>query len=606
MHFEEELKKAVADIILTSYSIAVDSEKIAVQKTLPDFEGDYTVVLFPLLKIVGKSPDELGPLLGTKLMERCEFIQKYNLVKGFLNVRIHSNDWLSTFYSIHKDKLFGHGAAKQQTLLIEYCSPNTNKPLHLGHIRNCLLGHSLAEILEVNGYKVVRANLINDRGIHICKTMLAWQKWGQSETPESQHSKGDHFVGDLYILFDKNLKTELQSLMETGLSEEEAKKQSTLLAEAQQMLRKWEERDMDVIALWKKMNKWVLDGFLETFEHLGIHFDVTDHESELFSDLKKMVDEFIEKGIFKKEEDGSVTFISPAFAEKEMHPATLLRADGTSLYITQDVRLFIKRMVEYNPARTIYVVGNEQLNHFQWLAEILSQIAQSSTSDNVMFTFNKERMHHFAYGMVELPSGKMKSREGTVVDADDLMDEMLTRANEKTHELGKTHGMDAAELDELYQTLGLGALKYHLLKVEPKKNILFNPEESVDFEGNTGPFIQYTFARIQSVLRKADEANVVAEEVKNYVISEKERFLLRMLCDFPNITEQAAKELSPALIANYVYALAKEYNQFYHDHSVLKADSDAARDFRIHLSHFTGEVIKKSLSLLGIGVPFRM
>jgi arginyl-tRNA synthetase len=597
MNVEEILTQSVKSVIAQLYGQEVDEKLVQLQNTKKEFEGDLTLVVFPFLKISKKKPEETASEIGDALTKASPMVEKFNVIKGFLNLTIAKNVWVDTFNTILNDKEFGLKKATEDSPLymVEYSSPNTNKPLHLGHIRNNLLGYSLCRILEANGYKVIKTNIVNDRGIHICKSMLAWQKFGNGETPSSTGKKGDHLVGDYYVKFDKAYKEEIKELMEKGVSEEEAKKQAPIMQEAQAMLKKWEDGDAEVRKLWEEMNGWVYEGFDETYKRLGVAFDKIYYESTTYIDGKNKVNEGLEKGLFYRREDGSVW---ADLTQNGLDEKLLLRADGTSVYMTQDIGTATQRFNEFDITKMIYVVGNEQNYHFQVLSILL---------DRLGFSWGKDLVH-FSYGMVELPEGKMKSREGTVVDADDLMDEMIQTAKEVSAELGKIDEMTDEEANEIARICGLGALKYFILKVDPRKNMLFNPKESIDFNGNTGPFIQYTHARIRSVLRKAAEQGIQWGEQADASIqlSETESNLIQYLSSFPNVVKQAGQEYSPALIANYVYELVKQYNFFYHDFSILKESDEAIRGFRLLLSQKIAEVIKSGMGLLGIDVPERM
>lgn len=597
MNVEEILTQSVKSVIAQLYGQEVDEKLVQLQNTKKEFEGDLTLVVFPFLKISKKKPEETASEIGDALTKASPMVEKFNVIKGFLNLTIAKNVWVDTFNTILNDKEFGLKKATEDSPLymVEYSSPNTNKPLHLGHIRNNLLGYSLCRILEANGYKVIKTNIVNDRGIHICKSMLAWQKFGNGETPSSTGKKGDHLVGDYYVKFDKAYKEEIKKLMEKGVSEEDAKKQAPIMQEAQAMLKKWEDGDAEVRKLWEEMNGWVYEGFDETYKRLGVAFDKIYYESTTYIDGKNKVNEGLEKGLFYRREDGSVW---ADLTQNGLDEKLLLRADGTSVYMTQDIGTATQRFNEFDITKMIYVVGNEQNYHFQVLSILL---------DRLGFSWGKDLVH-FSYGMVELPEGKMKSREGTVVDADDLMDEMIQTAKEVSAELGKIDEMTDEEANEIARICGLGALKYFILKVDPRKNMLFNPKESIDFNGNTGPFIQYTHARIRSVLRKAAEQGIQWGEQADASIqlSETESNLIQYLSSFPNVVKQAGQEYSPALIANYVYELVKQYNSFYHDFSILKESDEAIRGFRLLLSQKIAEVIKSGMGLLGIDVPERM
>ena len=597
MSLESTLTGGVIQAISELYGQTITPDIIQFQKTKKEFEGDITLVVFPFVKLARKSPEQTGEEIGAWLKSRFEIIEKYNIIKGFVNFSIDTSYWIGQLAEIHQLPEFGTTEPQDDAalMMIEYSSPNTNKPLHLGHIRNNLLGFSIAEIQKANGWKVVKTNIVNDRGIHICKSMLAWKLFGNGETPERSAMKGDHLVGKYYVEFDKAYKAEIRELMEKGLSEEDAKKEAPLIKQAQDMLLKWEQGDEEVRSLWQMMNGWVYAGFDETYRKMGVDFDKIYYESETYTEGKSKVEEGLQKGVFYKREDGSVwaNLIDDGLDEK-----LLLRADGTSVYMTQDIGTAKLRFDDYPINKMVYVVGNEQNYHFQVLSILL---------DKLGFEWGKGLVH-FSYGMVELPEGKMKSREGTVVDADDLIEEMVTTARETSQELGKLDGVSEEEAENIARMVGLGALKYFILKVDPKKNMTFNPKESIDFNGNTGPFIQYTHARIKSVLRKADDLGINYNEALNVqtVLSEKEKYLIQLLTEFPTTVKQAGDEFSPALIANYIYELVKEFNQFYHDYSILKEENKDLRNFRLVLSASIGNVIKNGMGLLGIEVPERM
>ena len=590
---ENQLKNAVVAAVEQLYGSAPDQSQITLQKTKKEFVGDWTLVTFPLLKLSRKNPAQTAQEIGDYLKENVSIVADINVINGFLNIVLKQGSWLDTLGKMDADANYGLVPVTENSplVMIEYSSPNTNKPLHLGHIRNNLLGYSLAEIMKANGYKVIKTNIVNDRGIHICKSMLAWQKFGAGATPESVGKKGDHLVGDYYVAFDKAYKEEIKALMADGMSEDDAKKNAPLMLEAQEMLRKWEAGDAEVRALWQTMNQWVYDGFDETYKRMGVDFDKIYYESDTYLVGKEKVNEGLAKGLFFTKEDGSVW---ADMTDQGLDQKLLLRADGTSVYMTQDIGTATLRFSDYPIDKMIYVVGNEQNYHFQVLSILL---------DRLGFEWGKDLVH-FSYGMVELPEGKMKSREGTVVDADDLMDEMIGTATEISKELGKLDGMSQEEINAICTTIGLGSLKYFILKVDPRKNMTFNPKESIDFNGNTGSFIQYTYARIQSVLRKAAELGEVA--LGDVSLNEKEVALISTLASFPEVVKQAGKEYSPSLIANYTYDLVKEYNQFYHDYSILKEENEAVRAMRIVLSRNVAKVIKQAMALLGIGVPDKM
>lgn len=586
---ETAVKKGFKEI----YGIAIES--VEFQATKKDFEGDITIVIFAFLRFIKGNPVEIGTKIGEYLKENIKEISDFNVVKGFLNLVITDAYFLSNFNAIYKTSNFGFVLPKatEKSVMVEYSSPNTNKPLHLGHIRNNLLGYSVAEIIKASGKKVYKTQIINDRGIHICKSMLAWQRFGNGETPESTGLKGDKLVGNYYVAFDKAYKEEINQLISEGKTEEEAKKQAPILIEAQQMLRKWEAGDTEVVSLWKKMNQWVYDGFAITYKELGVNFDKNYYESNTYLLGKNVVADGLEKGIFYKKEDGSVWI---DLTEEGLDEKIVLRADGTAVYMTQDIGTAIERFKDYDLDELVYTVGNEQDYHFKVLFLILNKLG---------FDWAKN-CYHLSYGMVDLPSGKMKSREGTVVDADDLMLEMTNTAKNISQELGKLEGYSEEEKSKLYKTIGLGALKYYILKVDPKKRILFNPEESVDFAGNTGPFIQYTYARIQSILRKATfNYNATLNEVE-VSLHPKERSLIKQLLLFPEIIQLAAKNHSPALIANYTYDLVKEYNSFYQSVPILGCENKNEKILRTQLSSKVATVIKSAFKLLGINVPERM
>lgn len=597
MSLELFLTQEVVNIIQQLYSQAISSETVQFQKTKKEFEGDVTLVVFPFVRITRKSPEQTAEEIGNALKNKVSIIKSFNVIKGFLNLTIDSSFWLNQLDKIHSGQNFGISTPNEDAdlMMIEYSSPNTNKPLHLGHIRNNLLGYSIAEIQKANGWNVVKTNIVNDRGIHICKSMLAWKLWGNGETPESSGMKGDHLVGKYYVEFDKHYKEEIRELTNSGVSEEEAKKQAPLIRQAQEMLVAWENGDKEVRTLWETMNSWVYAGFDETYQKLGVDFDKIYYESQTYTEGKSKVEEGLAKGVFYKHNDGSVwANLTPEGLDEKL----LLRADGTSVYMTQDIGTAKLRYEDYPINKMVYVVGNEQNYHFQVLSILL---------DKIGFEWGKDLVH-FSYGMVELPEGKMKSREGTVVDADDLVEEMIKTARETSEELGKLENYTLKEAENVARMVGLGALKYFILKVDPRKNMTFNPKESIDFNGNTGPFIQYTHARIKSVLRKADETKINYKQSldKNISLSEKENNLIQLLTEFPTVVKQAGSEFSPALIANYIYDLVKEYNQFYHDFSILREENESLKIFRLILSDTVASVIKNGMKLLGIEVPERM
>ena len=597
MKVEDKLTASIIEGVKALYGQDVPAKMVQLQKTKKEFEGHLTLVVFPFLKMSKKSPEQTAQEIGEYLQQHEPAIANFNVIKGFLNLTIASDVWIELLNKIHADQKWGiqEAAADAPLVMIEYSSPNTNKPLHLGHVRNNLLGNALANVMAANGNKVVKTNIVNDRGIHICKSMLAWLKYGNGETPESSGKKGDHLVGDYYVAFDKHYKAEVAELMEKGLTKEEAEAQSPLMLEAREMLRKWEANDPEVRALWKKMNEWVYAGFDETYRMMGVSFDKIYYESDTYLEGKEKVMEGLEKGFFFRKEDGSVW--ADLTAEGLDHKL-LLRGDGTSVYMTQDIGTAKLRFQDYPINKMIYVVGNEQNYHFQVLSILL---------DKLGFEWGKDLVH-FSYGMVELPEGKMKSREGTVVDADDLMEAMIETAKETSNELGKLDGLTKEEADDIARIVGLGALKYFILKVDARKNMTFNPKESIDFNGNTGPFIQYTYARIQSILRKAAEAGLTIPAVipVGIELSTKEEGLIQMLADFTNVVKQAGSDYNPSILANYTYDLVKEYNQFYHDFSILREENEAVKVFRLALSQNVGKVVKLAMGLLGIEVPERM
>ncbi|WP_291275257.1 arginine--tRNA ligase [Flavobacterium sp.] len=584
-----QIQKAVNELF------AISIEKVEFQATRKEFEGDITMVVFPLVKVLKGNPVEIGTKIGNYLVEQVVEVEKFNVVAGFLNIVISDAFYANYFNSIKSNETFGfvNANANEKAVMVEYSSPNTNKPLHLGHIRNNLLGYSVAEIIKASGKKVYKTQIINDRGIHICKSMLAWQKFGNGQTPETTGLKGDKLVGNFYVEFDKAYKSEIKGLIAQGKTEEEAKKQAPLMLEAQEMLRKWEAGDEEVVTLWKTMNQWVYDGFAVTYKNLGVDFDSYYYESNTYLLGKDVVEEGLAKGVFFKKPDGSVWIDLTA---EGLDEKLVLRSDGTSVYMTQDIGTAIQRVKDFpDVGGMVYTVGNEQDYHFKVLFLILKKLGFDWA----------QHLFHLSYGMVELPSGKMKSREGTVVDADDLMHEMTTTAQSISEELGKLDGYSEEEKAVLYKTIGLGALKYYMLKVDPKKTMMFNPEESVDFNGNTGPFIQYTYARIQSILRKAD-FEYKAVVVETIDLHEKEKELIKQIQLFPEVIQQAAENHSPALVANYTYDLVKEFNSFYQNVSILGEEDVNKKIFRVQLSYLVGNTIKNAFSLLGINVPERM
>ena len=605
MKIEDKLVASVINGLKALYGQEVPEKMVQLQKTKKEFEGHLTLVVFPFLKMSRKGPEQTAQEIGEYLKANEPAVAAFNVIKGFLNLTIASATWIELLNEIQADEQYGLVKATETSplVMIEYSSPNTNKPLHLGHVRNNLLGNALANIVAANGNKVVKTNIVNDRGIHICKSMLAWKKYGNGETPETSGKKGDHLVGDYYVSFDKHYKAELSELMAgftaQGMSDDEAKAKaeaaSPLMQEAREMLVKWEAGDPEVRGLWEMMNNWVYAGFDETYKKMGVSFDKIYYESNTYLEGKEKVMEGLEKGFFFKKEDGSVW--ADLTAEGLDHKL-LLRGDGTSVYMTQDIGTAKLRFADYPIDKMIYVVGNEQNYHFQVLSILL---------DKLGFEWGKSLVH-FSYGMVELPEGKMKSREGTVVDADDLMEEMISTAKETSQELGKLDGLTQEEADDIARIVGLGALKYFILKVDARKNMTFNPKESIDFNGNTGPFIQYTYARIQSVLRKAAESGIVIPEQipAGIELSEKEEGLIQMVADFAAVVKQAGEDYSPSIIANYTYDLVKEYNQFYHDFSILREENEAVKVFRIALSANVAKVVRLGMNLLGIEVPSRM
>ena len=597
MKIENMIADAVKKAVKSLYGQEVPDKMVQVQKTRSEFEGNLTLVVFPFVKMARKSPEQTAQELGSYLVENCEAVERFNVVKGFLNMVIAPAAWLSLLADIDADEHYGMKQATDDSplVMIEYSSPNTNKPLHLGHVRNNLLGWSLAQIMQANGNRVVKTNIVNDRGIHICKSMLAWLKWGNGETPESSGKKGDHLIGDYYVAFDKHYREEVKELVAQGMDEEKAKQEAPLIKEAHDMLVKWEQGDPEVRALWEKMNAWVYAGFDETYKKMGVSFDKIYYESQTYLKGKAKVEEGLQKGLFFRKEDNSVW---ADLTNEGLDQKLLLRSDGTSVYMTQDIGTAEMRFHDYPIDKMIYVVGNEQNYHFQVLSILL---------DRLGFKWGKELVH-FSYGMVELPNGKMKSREGTVVDADDLMDLMVADAKKTSEELGKFDDMTEEERNEIARIVGMGALKYFILKVDARKNMLFNPEESIDFNGNTGPFIQYTYARIRSILRKAAAAGSTSQTSSTGLtsLSGKEIDLIQKMSEFGAAVEQAGKDYSPSGIANYCYELTKQFNQFYHDYSILGADTEEEKAFRLMLAKNVAKTIKNGMSLLGIEVPERM
>ena len=598
MNIETLISQAAAEAVKVLYGMEATEKMVQLQKTRSEFEGNLTLVVFPFVKAARKSPEQTAQEIGQYLVEHCSAVDKYNVVKGFLNLSVGQGAWLQLLQAIDQDNNFGKKSATDASplVMIEYSSPNTNKPLHLGHVRNNLLGWSLAQIMEANGNRVVKTNIVNDRGIHICKSMLAWLKWGNGETPESSGKKGDHLIGDYYVAFDKHYREEVKELVAQGMDEEQAKQEAPLIKEAHEMLVKWEQGDPEVRALWKKMNEWVYAGFDETYKALGVSFDKIYYESDTYLEGKEKVEEGLEKGLFYRREDGSVW---ADLTKEGLDEKLLLRSDGTSVYMTQDIGTAKLRYEDYPIDKMIYVVGNEQNYHFQVLSILL---------DKLGFKWGKDLVH-FSYGMVELPNGKMKSREGTVVDADDLIQTMIQDARKMSADkVNKLEDITEAEAQEIARIVGMGALKYFILKVDARKNMLFNPEESIDFNGNTGPFIQYTYARIRSILRKAKAQGieVPAELPTTAELSEKEISLIQHLNDFADTVRQAGQDYNPSCIANYCYDLVKEYNQFYHDFSVLREEDKDKQVVRLALSEAVSKVVRNGLGLLGIEVPERM
>ena len=585
MDIKQHIQNSISEILKNNYQI--ENLTLEVQQNKTDFEGDFTVVIFPLVKLAKKSPDVLGNELG-EVLKKQGAIENFNVVKGFLNLLINNEAFVQNFKEIKTQ--FDVKENKNQTVMVEYSSPNTNKPLHLGHIRNNLLGFSVAQILKEAGYNVVKTQIINDRGIHICKSMLAWEKFGKGETPETTGLKGDKLVGNYYVEFDKNYKTQISELKKQGLDEETAKKQAPIIQEAQKMLLDWEQENKQVRDLWEKMNSWVYAGFNETYKRLGVDFDQVQYESNTYILGKDIIEDGLAKGVFFKKEDNSVWI---DLTEDGLDQKLVLRGDGTSVYMTQDLGTAVERFKQNDIQKLIYTVGNEQDYHFQVLFLILKKLGYDWAN----------QLYHLSYGMVELPEGKMKSREGTVVDADDLMQEMYVTAKEKSEELGKLEGLSDEEKEKSYEIVGLGALKYFMLKVDPKKKMLFNPAESIDFNGNTGPFIQYTYARIQSLLNRA---NFVEADFGNYEPNASEKELIMQLSNFKEVVEKAAETLSPAQVANYVYDLVKTYNSFYQNNPVMTLEDENAKQFKLQISDLTAKTIKKSLHLLGISVVNRM
>ena len=586
MNIKDIIEQKLAEVILNVYQLK--DIKLEIQENKTEFEGDFTIVTFPLVKQLKKNPESIGVELGEGLTTQTELLESFNVVKGFLNVKVKNQFFVDQFKTVSEQ--FLNIEKKNATVMVEYSSPNTNKPLHLGHIRNNLLGFSVAQILKEAGYDVIKSQIINDRGIHICKSMLAWEKFGKGETPETDRVKGDKFVGNYYVKFDQEYKKEIAELIANGSTEDQAKKEAPLMKEAQQMLLDWENGDEKVRNLWSEMNSWVYEGFNQTYKRLGVDFDQVQYESNTYILGKDLIQEGLDKEVLYKKEDGSVWC---DLTDEGLDQKLLLRSDGTSVYMTQDLGTAVQRFKENNIQKLIYTVGNEQDYHFQVLFKILGKLGYSWA----------DQLYHLSYGMVELPNGKMKSREGTVVDADDLMQEMHNIAKSAAEELGKLENFTDEEKNENYESVGMGALKYFMLKVDPKKKMLFNPEESIDFNGNTGPFIQYTFARIQSLLNKANYLN---REIAEVELNQHEKEVIMQLANYKSVVERASESLSPALVANYLYDLVKSYNSFYQSNIILKLEDEDLKQFRLNLSNLTAQTIKKSLSLLGIGTVNRM
>ena len=590
---ELQLIQPITDAVKELFKADIPANQINFQTTRKEFDGDVTLVVFPMVRLAKKSPEQTADDIGSYLVQHVDSVENYNVVKGFLNMIISQSFWLNAYAKAFQTKDYGRVSTGNDSPLtvVEYCSPNTNKPLHLGHIRNNLLGYSVAEIIKASGKRVKKVQIINDRGIHICKSMLAWKKFGAGETPESTGIKGDHLVGKYYVRFDKEYKKEIESLIAEGKTEDEAKKEAPLLVEAQNMLRMWEAKDHDIVSLWSMMNKWVYDGFDATNKRMGVDFDVNYYESETYLLGKKYVDSGLGQGHFYQKEDGSIWV---DLTDEKLDHKLLLRGDGTAVYMTQDIGTAIQRHIDFNFSKMVYTVGNEQDYHFDVLFKVLNRLGYSWAKD----------CQHLSYGMVDLPSGKMKSREGTVVDADDLMEQMVSTAKSISEDLGKLDDFTEDELTDVYEMIGLGALKYFILKVDPKKRMMFNPEESIDFNGHTGPFIQYTHARIRSLQRRAQKVKTTVEPSSK--LHAKEKDLIKVILLYPHVIQDAAQQCSPAIIANYTYELVKAYNQFYQQVPVFAADQELDKNFRIGLSGFVGEVISSSMSLLGIRVPERM
>lgn len=596
MNLEEQIISSLHQAFKDLFDQEISINELSLQPTRKEFEGTFTFVVFPYLKLTKLNPEASGQKLGEYLLQNCAFVPAFNVVKGFLNISVSQNSWIEIFGQLYNNPSFGQLSTKGKRVMVEYSSPNTNKPLHLGHLRNNFLGFAVSEIMKANGYEVIKANLVNDRGIHICKSMVAYRHFGNSETPESSGLKGDHLAGKYYVIFDKEYKKQINQLVEKGLSEDEAKKSAPLMLEAQEMLRLWEAGDKEVVSLWKLMNSWVYEGFDVTYKKMGVDFDKFYYESDTYLLGKNIVEEGLEKGVFYKKENGSVWV---DLSDEGLDEKLVLRADGTSVYITQDMGTCDLKYNDFQINKSVYVVGNEQDYHFDVLFKIMRKLGRPYG----------DGLYHLSYGMVDLPTGKMKSREGTVVDADDLIQEMVETAESHTKELGKIDGFTAEQAAELYEILGLGALKYFLLKVDPKKRMLFNPQESIEFQGNTGPFIQYSHARIASILRKADQIGVDYsskgfEEINQ--LEDSERDLIVILNDFEKKIRQAGEEYSPSVLAQYLFDLAKEYNKFYAELPIFNEKNSSIQAFRIALSALTAKTIRKGMSLLGIKVPDRM
>ncbi|MDO6389204.1 arginine--tRNA ligase [Pontibacter sp. BT731] len=596
MQLQNAISQRISQALEALFGLTVDASTISLQPTRKEFAGSFTFVTFPYTKQAGKGPEQIGEALGAYLKEQADEVKNYNVVKGFLNLEIEEQVWVRLFRELMTNPSHGQAADSGKKVMVEYSSPNTNKPLHLGHLRNNFLGYSVSEIMKANGHHVMKANLVNDRGIHICKSMLAYQKMGNGETPQSSGIKGDHLAGKYYVLFDKAYKEQIDELVAQGMDKEEAKKKAPLILEAQTMLQKWEQGDEEVVSLWKTMNGWVYEGFDATYRNIGVDFDKFYYESETYTLGKERVEEGLQKGVFFKKSDGSVWV---DLTDEGLDEKLLLRSDGTSVYITQDMGTAELKHNDFPYDQSIYVVADEQNYHFQVLKAVLKKLGKPYA----------EGIYHLSYGMVDLPSGKMKSREGTVVDADELVQEMIDTARQQTEELGKIEGFTQEEAQKLYHTLAMGALKYFLLKVDPKKRMLFNPQESIDFRGNTGPFVQYTHARISAILRKAGEMGIAVDaasfsDFKN--LHEAEQEVITLLVGYPEVVQEAGKLYAPSVIANYAYELAKAYNRFYQEISIFNETDEQARNFRIALSAMVARFVRESMSLLGIVVPERM